>query len=357
MTVSVPFSYIPADLLVPGFFFEVRALDNTGLLQFQSLLIGQVLPSGSLGPTVVAASANTASGSTLHFASVPSNIVVGMAVRDLTTVNAIPAGATVTAVTGTSVTISAAVAGGGVISADNIQFYPPTGPVLVSTVKQAKSLFGVGSMLANMVSAYRTIDSFGTLYALPLIDDPAAVKATGSINITGTVSATSVLYLYIAGVRIPVNLTASMQNDDIAIAIVGAVNAKTDLPVVASGSAFPVTFTANNAGASGNDIDIRLNYFGVRSDETTPVGLDVSITPMASGAVNPALDDALATLGSTPFDVIAAPYVDDTSLGSIETFLDDATGRWSYLQELFGHYFTAANKTVGALGKRRTMSA
>jgi phage tail sheath gpL-like len=349
MAVQIPFNYIPQDWLVPGFFFEVQPLDNTGLLPFQSLLIGQVLSTGSLGPTTVATSAASATGETLHFTSVPANVVPGMVVLNLTHGSTIASGTTVVSTTGTTVVLSAAVASGGPSEGDTIQFYPPSQPVYVSTATAALGLFGPGSMLANMVAEFRSINGTGTLYCLPLIDDPSSVAATGTITVAGTVTNVGVISLYVAGVSVPVVVTPSMSNASIAVAMVSAINSNSNLPVVASGSTFPITLTANNAGIEGNNIDVRINYYGQQNNEVLPAGLTFTFSGMSGGEVNPSLTVPLANCGSMPFDAIGAPYTDSTSLTSMQDFLNDSTGRWSFQNQLFGHYFAHSANSVGSL--------
>lgn len=346
MTIQIPFNYIPASFRVPGTYVEVNnSQANTSQQTLVALLIGQVTSAGSLGPTTVATSALSSSSATLHFTSVPANIVPGMNVVDLTTSIA---AVTVVSTTATTVVVSAPVS---VADGDSIQFSPPSVPVLISSLPQAQGLFGPGSQLFNMVASYRANDTLGTLYALPLIDSPAGVAATCTINITGTITAANaVLSLYVCGASVPVLITSSMTNAQIAAAITAAINAAPNLPLTASGSTFPVTLTANNAGLAGNDLDCRINYYGSSNNEATPAGLVVNISGFANGATNPTLTAGLASLGSNAYDLICAPYTDTTSLNAIETFLDDETGRWSYLQQgLYGHYFAVNNNTLGNL--------
>jgi phage tail sheath gpL-like len=73
---------------------------------------------------------------------------------------------------------------------------------------------------------------------------------------------------------------------------------------------------------------------------------------MASGSGVPVLTTPLANCGSMPFDWIAGPYADATSLDAIKTFLDDVSGRWSPSQQLYGHYFTYL---VGNLSAQATL--
>lgn len=114
-------------------------------------------------------------------------------------------------------------------------------------------------------------------------------------------------------------------------------------------AAVVLNVTAKNAGTPGNGIDIRLNYEGTQGNEATPAGLTIDITAMAGGAGVPDLTDALASLGDTNFDFIVFPYDDTTSLDAIGAFLNDQTGRWSYSQEIYGHSFGITAGTYGDL--------
>jgi phage tail sheath gpL-like len=69
---------------------------------------------------------------------------------------------------------------------------------------------------------------------------------------------------------------------------------------------------------------------------------------MTGGAVNPTLTTALGNLGNTTFDFIASPYTDTASLLAVQQFLNDQTGRWSWLSQLYGHAFNAYAGTFAA---------
>jgi len=121
------------------------------------------------------------------------------------------------------------------------------------------------------------------------------------------------------------------------------------MPVTASVNASTVTLTADNKGLCGNEIDIRLNYYGTSAGEATPTGLTYAITALSGGAVNPSLTTALGNLGNTTFDFIVSPYTDTPTLTSLQQFLNDQTGRWSWMQQLYGHVFSAYAGTYGGL--------
>lgn len=217
----------------------------------------------------------------------------------------------------------------------------PNVPVISGGIGDANLQGGASSMLANMLAAYRLNDSFGEVWYLPLADASGATAATGSIAFTGVPTANGTIALYIAGQVVSIPVTSSMTTAQIATAVSAAINLLPAMPVTATVSTSTVTLTADNKGLCGNEIDIRLNYYGTAGGEATPAGLAYTITPMASGATNPTLTTALGNLGNMTFDFIASPYTDSASLAAVQQFLNDQTGRWSWLQQLYGHSFGA----------------
>ncbi|MEQ0775897.1 phage tail sheath subtilisin-like domain-containing protein [Paraburkholderia tropica] len=225
-------------------------------------------------------------------------------------------------------------------------------PVISQGTGDAKTVGGVGSMLAAMTTAYRAADTVGEVWYLPLEDDASAVAATGSIDFTSPATATGVLYLYIAGTLVTTTVTSSLTVANVATAVAAAINAASDLPVSAAvdaTTAGQVNLTAKNKGLAAGDIDVRLNYLGATDGQTTPTGLAVTITAMSGGAVNPSLTEGLANLLDKEFDFIALPYTDTTSLDTIKAFLSSKTGRWSWSEQIFGHAFTAYRGTLATL--------
>lgn len=105
-------------------------LGDAGLIvgeaRFRDRVEGAMLTAASAvyGQTyLVPTSAATAAGSkVLTFTAVPAWVVVGGGVTDITTSGVIPAGATIVALTTTTVTLSVAITGTGVVSGDIINF-------------------------------------------------------------------------------------------------------------------------------------------------------------------------------------------------------------------------------------------
>lgn len=226
----------------------------------------------------------------------------------------------------------------------------PTGaPLICQGVAETQRQAGNGSMLALMVEQWRKSDPFGELWMLPLADDGSAVAATGSVEFTHVATAAGTYVLYIAGQRVLTAITTSMTTTQMATALAAAVNAIPSLPVTASPSTATVTLTAKNGGAAGNDIILTENFLGAAGGEVMPTGVTTTVTAMASGATNPTLTNPLLACGMMPFDFIALPYIDSTSVAAINGFLHDNTGRWAWDKELFGQAFNAYRGSFGSL--------
>lgn len=279
MSGSITFQKIPSNLRIHGTFVEIEPGSNGGQQTFQTLIIGQILPTGVAVPNL---------------------------------------------------------------------------PVISAGVADATLQGGLGSMLALQTAKYRGADDFGTVYYLPLADDPASVAATLAFTVAGTATASAVLSLYVTGVLVPVLILAGQTATATAAAIVAAVNAQPSLPASASAAGAIVTLAARNKGLAGNEIDVRLNYYGAAASEILPAGLSFAPllagagTQLAGGAQNPTtLAAALANLSDMQFDFIVLPYTDAVSLNAFQAYMDGNTGRWSYLQQLYGGAFAAVRGTLG----------
>jgi phage tail sheath gpL-like len=174
---------------------------------------------------------------------------------------------------------------------------PTDTPVLVTSPEDVADKTGFGFMLHRLaIQAYRGSKGIETW----IIQQPegVAVQAAGEIDFTGSTGVLAgTLYLYIAGEQISVTITDAMTVEDIADAVVTEITANPDLPVTAVKVAvtFEVTITAKSGGLWGNDIDISLN---LGAGETTPTGITVAITGMASGTGTPDIQTALDSLGT-----------------------------------------------------------
>lgn len=217
---------------------------------------------------------------------------------------------------------------------------------LVPSLSLAKSIGGVGSMLAEMYDTWRGIDAAGEVWCLPV--KATGTKATGKVAFVGTATAGGQINLYVAGQRVRATISSGATAAAAATALAAAVNAA-GLSVSAVSSTGEVTLSCRWAGLSGNDILLQLNRQGRVNGEFTPDGLTVTVTAMAGGVGTPDLDAAIAVLGDEPFEFLCGPWADATSLDAWKALMNDSTGRWSWSRQLYGHVYTASRGTLGEL--------
>ncbi|MCY7262723.1 phage tail sheath subtilisin-like domain-containing protein [Pseudomonas protegens] len=220
--------------------------------------------------------------------------------------------------------------------------------VLVSRTAQARQIGGAGSMLAAMHARHRAIDVAGEVWCLPVkVATGTASKAT--VTVTGAATEAGLLNLYVAGVRVRSMVAAQASATAVATALALAINEAVDLPVKAVAAEGVVTLTCKFKGDLGNDVALQLNRLGRANGEATPAGLTVVATAMAGGVGTPEVAAVLAALGDEPFEFIAQPWSDPTTLDAWKAAMDESSGRWSWSKQLYGHVYTAKRGTLGQL--------
>lgn len=223
-------------------------------------------------------------------------------------------------------------------------------PVLCASADQARALFGQDSMLAAMVEQFRAANLLTELWCVPVEEPSAGAAAVRTISFTGTAAETRTAALYIGTARIPVAIASGDTAAQVATAMAAAIAANTRLPVSASAAAGVLTITAKFKGDVGNGVHISFNRRGAVGGEQFPSGItagQVVVATAGSGA--PELDGAIANLGDEEFDFIGTPFADSASLDVLRAEMNDATGRWSWARQIFGHVYTAKRGTVGQL--------
>jgi len=218
--------------------------------------------------------------------------------------------------------------------------------VLVSSFEQAKTLFGQGSLLANMVDSFKKANTFQELWCLPVDDNGAGVAAAGDVTFSGAVTKAGTLSFYAAGKKIQIAVAsgqslasiASDLNDEIAL----AANADIMITSVINVSPETLDFTAKNDGLSGNEIDLRFNY---NSDDALPEGLAVAITPMAAGATNPDLTAAIAAIDDKQYIIGISAFADSANRILLEA---EMTSRFGPLLQNDGYFFYSSRGDLGS---------
>lgn len=195
----------------------------------------------------------------------------------------------------------------------------PLVPQLITKPDQAKVLFGRGSQLAHMCEVSRKANSLVEMWAIPVVDDNAGVKATGSISFAGTAIASGTLVLYVGGrYQIKTKVTAGQTAAQVAAALVVSLGDEPDLALTAAidgETPSKVNLTAKNAGEAANSISLRFNY---HSGEETPAGIVPTVVAMAGGTGNPDIMDVFAAVGDKWFTDIVCPWLDGANLSALE---------------------------------------
>ena len=182
------------------------------------------------------------------------------------------------------------------------------------------TLFGAKSVLANMIRKARQLcTDCGyqvQIDAIALEDADDAVASSATITFSGTATATGELNI-VVGSKYYHNYILSVASGktatELATAFKALVDADTKAPFSATVSGAVVTLTFANAGSIGNDTAIY--YTG------NVAGISVALTPFASGATNPTVDDTLlALISNIRYQGIVSPI--EYGITNIKTMLD-----------------------------------
>ena len=169
-------------------------------------------------------------------------------------------------------------------------------PTFVTSPADVANRFGQGFMLHRLALANDVGAQGLETWVVAQEETVASAASTGTITyVVGTIVA-GILHLYVAGVYVPVMLTAGLDATAIGDAVVAAVTAKPDLPVTASNAAGVVTFTSKSTGPWGDGIDLDHN---LGQNQAFPSGFtSATVVAMTGGSGVPDIDDALNALGT-----------------------------------------------------------
>jgi phage tail sheath gpL-like len=350
--VPISFSNIPTDIKIPLYYVEVDpSMAGLPVLGLPALLVGTMLGTAA---SVAITTATWTAGQATYTTGTPHGFAVG---APITVSGVSPAGfngnfTTLTGTTGSTIVVAMPTTPGAFVSGGSVS--GPTGAQDVATPigsqAQADAAYGQGSMISRMFKAYFNNNFGNIVYGLGVAQPSAGVAATGTITIMAPPTEAGEIALYIAGEKVPVDITPSDTPTTIALAIEDAINAMDDLPVTASVATATVTLTCLWKGTTGNDITVMLNYFGGIGGEMTPTGLVLTLPPtgqLTGGVGTPVFTNAIAGLGEQIFEYVALPYTDSTSLMAWEDeYSFEDVGRWGYRRQLYGHIFSARRDTM-----------
>lgn len=223
----------------------------------------------------------------------------------------------------------------------------------ITSDSQPGGYYGKGSMLSGMLDALRNVNTYTETWALGVPELTAGAVASSDLVLAGAATEAGTLYLMIAGAEVQVAVTSQMTAAQLAAAVVVAVNADLTLPVTAAvkeGATSTVTLTCKWKGLTGNDLDVRMNYY---TGYKTPAGLAVTTNAFTGGSGTPDMTAVLAAIPDEWYTYIVMPYNDTASMNTLR---DELVERWGPLKMIEGIAFTAFRGThaqTGSFGNAR----
>lgn len=186
----------------------------------------------------------------------------------------------------------------------------------VTKVEDVVALAGKGSVLHWMAIFWFWVNKSTAVWIGVLADDGAGVAAAGNIAVTGPATDDGTIPLYLGGELVNVAVADDDTAAEIATAIEAAIDARPDLPVIATATDGDVAIVFRHKGLLGNSYNMRDSY---RFGEKLPAGVTLTYTQLTGGTTAPSLATLITNMGDAWFDIIAHPYTDATSLTALET--------------------------------------
>jgi len=206
----------------------------------------------------------------------------------------------------------------------------PELPKQIFSAEDCGSIYGFGSMVHRLSIASFAAQAGVEVFVQPQQEAGGAVAAAGELTFTGPSTAAGTLAIYIAGDRVAVTIPKAATLENIADAVVAAINADSSLPVTAAKVAvtFEVTLTAKTKGTYGNEISLNFNLL---TGEELPAGVTASVSvAMAGGSGTPDISTALDGLGTGDganedfyTDVVHGYLQDTATLDAISTYVGE----------------------------------
>lgn len=213
-------------------------------------------------------------------------------------------------------------------------------PKVITSASQAASFFGPASILAEMAAKYLALNSINELTCVALDAPSGGTAATGHVIFGGTPTAAGTISFMIGGKNVQIGCTTSDTPATLATALVAAIGDDDSFCVTAvvnGSSTVRVDFTSVHKGLTGNEVDIRVNYF---DGEALPAGITAAITGLSGGTGEPDVSTVWPVIGDKQYILMSTPYTDAANLLVMETEL---TARFGPLKQ---------NDGYGVYGKR-----
>lgn len=199
----------------------------------------------------------------------------------------------------------------------------PLEPVQIFDDATAAALFGYGSQAHMMARAAITAYQYVDLTVLPVPPHAAGIAATGTVTLSGAATSAGVVKLTIGNSYVAVAASYQDTAASILAELVAAINDEQDLPVTAAittaeGGTPTMTLTAKNKGTLGNAIMLALS--------STVAGFTATKTAMTGGQQDPDIDDALAAVFASNYNIYCVPWAEVEQLTALREHLEAISG-------------------------------
>ncbi len=213
----------------------------------------------------------------------------------------------------------------------------------------AAVFFGYGSIAHLMCSAALQANRYLSLQAIALDDAGAGVAGTQTLTITGPAGSAGVLTVNVGDQAVQIAVAAGDANTAIATALNAQFAKQNTLPVTATVALGVVTLTAKCKGTLGSLIKVSATALAGSAPLS---GVTVTVAAGVSGATDPVLATALATVFSGGHNIIISAWNDQTNLTALRTHLDNVSGALEQRGAIgvYGHVGTlSAGTTLAGL--------
>lgn len=184
---------------------------------------------------------------------------------------------------------------------------------------EAVAYFGAGSLCHLMARAAIKAYPYLQLSVIALDDaSQGAAARVHTLTLATNASSAGLLTLYIGNTRFQIAIASSDTPKIIATALKAALDNDPNLPFTVEQAEGVLTFTAKHMGTVANQVDFTCTI--------TASGTTATFTATTPGAVDPTLATALTAVYAEDYNIIACPYIDETSYGALKTHLDSVSG-------------------------------
>lgn len=221
-------------------------------------------------------------------------------------------------------------------------------PVICTSLREAARLCGGGSMLHEMFRLAIMNAPAQEIWLLPATETGTA--QTRTLTLADIPAAGGVGLIDIDGKRLAITIAAGATAAQVAAALNTAINGFYEadtgayLPFTSAVADEVVTLTARHKGAYATALDI--NVPAVADNALTGC---VTAAVGTAGAGTPDLSNAFAALGDDAFDWIVSAFDDATSIAKYKALMSDASGRWAFNKQIYGHVFFPKKDSIANL--------